>query len=148
MPTRHEIRRLAIQALYQLDIRGQGDAQVIREDLASDSSSTGAGPQAFDLAMAAWDRRDQIDALVSQLAPHWPTHRQPPLDRAILRLAGHEITAARVPARVAINEAVVLAKQFCAEQSPGFINGVLDKMARRFDPNRLAGVPVTPASGS
>ena len=71
-----------------------------------------------------------------QLAPDWPTHRQPPLDRAILRLAHYEMTSGHAPIKVAINEAVELAKNYCAERSPPFINGVLDKMARCLEGER------------
>ena len=53
------------------------------------------------------------------------------MDRAILRLAYHEITTGRVPVKIAINEAVELAKQFASEESPPFVNGVLDKMHRQ-----------------
>ncbi len=58
-------------------------------------------------------------------------NRQPPVDRAILRLAYHELTSGHAPPKVVINEAVELAKKFGAEQSPAFINGVLDKLARQ-----------------
>ncbi len=132
MPTRHHIRCLAMQALYQLDLRGDQDAHAIRLGLEEQDPS---GPpeacrEAFELAQAAWASHSEADALASRLAPHWPTHRQPPLDRAILRLAYYEIATRRVPIKVAINEAIVLAKQYCGESSPGFINGVLDKMPR------------------
>ena len=73
---------------------------------------------------------DRSDEKATALAPDWPTHRQPPVDRAILRLAYYEMTSGHAPVKVAINEAVELAKQFGSEQSPPFINGVLDKLAR------------------
>ena len=131
MSKRHETRRLAMQVLYQLDLRCQDDAEAIRMGLSDDRHASENCQEAFELALAAWADRAQADASVSELAPQWPTHRQPPLDRAILRLACYELATGRVPNGVAINEAVVLAKQFCSEQSPGFINGVLDKVARR-----------------
>jgi len=135
MSKRHEIRRLAMQVLYQLDLRGQDDAQTILENLPGDKHSPEKCQEAFELAMAAWVDRAQSDASICKLASQWPTHRQPPLDRAILRLACYELATNRVPKGVCINEAIILAKQFCSEQSPGFINGVLDKIAReRTDP--------------
>ena len=69
--------------------------------------------------------------LVAELAPQWPTHRQPPVDRAILRLSFYEMASQIVPVKVAINEAIELAKEYGSEQSPSFVNGVLDKMAKR-----------------
>lgn len=131
MPKSHDIRRLAMQVLYQLDLRGQEDAGAIRQGLEGGPDAAGVCAEAFELAMAAWENRAQADALMEQLAPQWPTHRQPPVDRAILRLAYHEIVTGRAPAKVVINEAVELAKQFSSEQAPAFINGVLDKAARR-----------------
>ena len=127
----HEIRRLAMQMLYQFDLRGEEDAQAIRSGLDDEAELNKKDEEAFELASAAWSHRHESDALICDIAPQWPTHRQPPLDRAILRLACYELVTNRVPRGVAINEAVVLAKQFCTEQSPGFINGVLDKLDRR-----------------
>ncbi|MEM6394457.1 MAG: transcription antitermination factor NusB, partial [Planctomycetota bacterium] len=85
---------------------------------------------AAELALAAWANRTEADAAFTKLAPDWPANRQPPVDRAILRLAHHEITTCRVADNIAINEAIELAKTFAAEQSPPFINGLLDKIAK------------------
>lgn len=134
MATRHDTRRLAMQVLYQFDLRGPDDAQTIRQNLEDDSGSGQPVQDAFDLAQAAWDQRSLADTLASELAPHWPTHRQPPLDRALIRLAYYEMKAAHAPPRVVINEAIVLAKQYCSKQSSGFINAILDKMAKRLHP--------------
>ena len=73
----------------------------------------------------------------TSLAPKWPTHRQPAVDRAILRLAYHEMKSGRTPIKVVINEAVELAKGYCSKESPPFINGVLDKMARQIQSPQL-----------
>ena len=120
-----------MQVLYQLDLRGEEDLPLIAEGLADGPDELPVQEAALELARAAWSRRGEADALVSELAPDWPTHRQPPVDRAILRLAFHEMVSGHAPVKVAINEAVQLAKQFCSEQSPAFINGVLDKIAKR-----------------
>ena len=122
-----------MQLLYEIDMRGEQDVESIERELADDAfDSAEVCARAFELAQAAWHDRQAADVAMTQLAPDWPTHRQPPLDRAILRLAYHEMTSGRTPAKVAVNEAVELAKQFCSEQSPAFINGVLDKIARQF----------------
>ncbi len=131
MLKRSDIRRLAMQALYQFDMRGEGDRDAILDSLRNDSDDRESAEQAFQLAEGAWLLRGEADALSTELAPDWPTYRQPPIDRAILRLAFHEIKIGHAPAKVAINEAVDLAKTFCTENSPSFINGVLDKMAKR-----------------
>lgn len=131
MPHRRDIRRLAMQVLYQFDLRGGGDAQAILEGLNDGPDAEEVRGPAFALASEAWATRLDADRLVRELAPAWPTHRQPPVDKAILRLAHHEMVSGRAPLRVVINEAVELAKTFSGEASPAFVNGVLDKLAKR-----------------
>lgn len=125
-----DVRRAALQALYQLDARGD-DAQTqqhIRESLEGSPGGESVHERGFALAVAAWQHREQTDALVADIAPDWPTHRQPVVDRSLLRLAVYEMMHGRTPPKVAINEAVELAKEFSTERSPMFINGVLDKI--------------------
>jgi hypothetical protein len=81
--------------------------------------------------------------------PDWPSRRLAPIDRAILRLAHFEMTSGRTPPKVAINEAVELAKAFSTEKSPAFINGLLGKVLKRLlrgggreDPPTPQAVPV------
>jgi N utilization substance protein B len=130
MPKRRDIRRLAMQVLYQIDTIGLLDREVILDGIDPDYDGPEVCVQAVDLALEAWACHDGADKEVAQLAPDWPTHRQPPVDRAILRLAYYEMSSGRSPVKVAINEAIELAKQYGAEQSPAFINGILDKLAK------------------
>jgi len=123
-----------MQALYQIDVRGEADREAVRESVRGDTDDRAAADEAYALAEAAWHSRKEADEKATALAPDWPTYRQPPVDRAILRLAWHEMASGRTPVKVAINEAVELAKAFCTEQSPAFINGVLDKMAKDVKP--------------
>lgn len=153
MATPRDIRRLALVVLYQLDARAGEDANLIREsvdevinksldeDLKDDEGTlflTPAEPfrekergEAFDLAVAAYDARDDADNEFEALAPDWPPRRQAAIDRAILRLAHFEMTTARTPPKVAVNEAVELAKAFSTDRSPAFINGLLGKVLKR-----------------
>ncbi len=73
----------------------------------------------------------EADAEFSRLAPAWPSHRLAAVDRAILRLAHFEMSSGRTPPKVAVNEAVELAKEFGTDRSPAFVNGLLDKVLRR-----------------
>ena len=130
MPKQTDIRRLAMQALYQIDVRGCDDRTAVLEGMQEDFKVAGFADEAFTIAEAAWQVHGEIGLLSTHLAPEWPTYRQPPLDRAILRLAYYEVTSGKTPDKVAINEAVELSKNFCAEQSPAFVNGVLDKVAK------------------
>ena len=131
---RRDVRRLAMQVLYQMDVTTQRDRQTIIDGLDDKFDNPRVREQGTDLAMAAWAGHEVADTKVAELAPEWPTHRQPPVDRAILRLAYHEITSGHAPVKVAINEAIELAKQYASEQTPAFVNGVLDKLAKTLDP--------------
>lgn len=120
----------------------------LAEELDAEHDSAPTRKFAAELALAAWAVHPAADEQVAALAPDWPTHRQPPVDRAILRLAYYEITSGHAPAKVAINEAVELAKQYCAENAPAFINGILDKLARQVptDDADEPSAPPTPPS--
>ena len=122
-----------MQLLYQLDLRGEEESdQILSSAGEGHPDDDLPGPEAVELARAAWAAHRLADERVSEMTDQWPTHRQPPIDKSILRLAIHEMDEGLPPA-VAINEAVELAKRFGAEQSPAFINGVLDKIASRRD---------------
>ncbi len=128
---RRDVRRLAMQVLYQMDVTGVRDRQAIIDGLDDGFDNPQVREQGTDLALAAWANHKEADCQTAELAPEWPTHRQPPVDRAILRLAYHEITTGHAPVKVAINEAIELAKHYASEQSPAFVNGVLDKLAKQ-----------------
>ncbi len=127
-----EIRRLAFQALYQLDARGGRDAEDVRAWL---EEAEGFRPaereRALALALRAWEHRAEADRLTAELAPDWPAHRQAAVDRTILRLAHEEMVRGDAPPKAVVNEAVELAKEFSTERSPAFVNALLDKVLKR-----------------
>jgi N utilization substance protein B len=134
MATPREIRRLAFQTLFQLDARGGAtpDAQSIRDSLTNaEGFSENERQKAFDLAAGAFEHRDEADRELETLAPTWPAHRQAAVDRAILRLAHYEMASGKTPPKVAVSEAVELAKEFSTDRSPAFVNGLLDKVLKR-----------------
>lgn len=128
---RRNVRRLAMQLLYQFDLGGESEEQAVLAGLEGTHDAPQVRRDAFHLAREAWDVRADADRRIAELTPEWPTHRQPPVDRAILRLAAYEIASGYAPLKVAINEAVELAKRYAGEESPAFVNGVLDKLARQ-----------------
>ncbi len=73
--------------------------------------------------------RAELDALLAARAEHWSLHRMAVTDRNVLRLGAYEILFSGTPSRVAINEAVELARRFGSRQSGQFVNGVLDHVA-------------------
>lgn len=140
---RRPTRELALQILYLIDARQQDaddavEIALAQPVLADDETDALAQPltdeqkqRAAHIAREAHAMRRRADDLASELAPTWPTSRQPAVDRAILRLAFYEMAVGVTPPKVAINEAIELAKRYSTERSPAFINGVLDKMMRR-----------------
>ena len=135
-------RRCALQVLYQMDAIDLteklpfAEEQRIRNALVEGGSSDEARDLGVELAKGAWADRVRCDALVEPCTPEWPTHRQPMIDRNILRLALHEIAVADVPPKVAINDAVELAKEYGGEKSPGFVNAVLDRIWKAVEPKQ------------
>ncbi len=140
---RRQIRELALQALYQYELRGEVDAEQIALSVQDAPQPPELRQRALEIAKLAWATRDGADAMATELAPDWPTHRQPVVDRSILRLGYYEIASGLTPPAVAINEAIELAKTFGGERSPAFVNGVLDKMAQRL---RESAAPKPPAA--
>ena len=120
-----------MQVLYQIDMTGELDRDEILSTIDDEFDTPTNCTQAVDVALRAWVTHGTSDEQIGLLAPDWPTYRQPPVDRAILRLAYYEISSGMTPPKVAINEAVELAKVFASENSPAFINGVLDKLAKK-----------------
>jgi N utilization substance protein B len=131
MKRREQARQIALQALYQLDVR--------REDLSAEMveflRESTKDPEVYffsrRLTEGAWGWRAEADRLIGQAAEHWRLERMAVLDRNILRLAAYEISQCPdIPYRVAIDQAIELAKRFSAAESAAFVNGVLDKILR------------------
>ena len=126
-------RRVAIQALYQLDNGGPQDEslvsdEAIREFIEADDISEKIFEEGLSLAKMTWSHREAADTDLTPLTPEWPLHRQPVVDRNLLGLAWYEMNEAGTPPKVVISESVDLAREFSTEQSPSFINGVLDRL--------------------
>jgi N utilization substance protein B len=138
-----DIRRCALQALYQFDAGNAAAPALVRESLAGSPGDEHVHEKGFELATLAWEFREAADAAIVALTPEWPIYRQPIIDRNILRLAHYEMTSGRTPPKVAINEAVELAREFSTERSPTFVNGVLDKIYRSMRPDSDAGASLT-----
>ncbi|MFT3787835.1 MAG: transcription antitermination factor NusB [Tepidisphaeraceae bacterium] len=128
-----QVRELALQALFAFDAQQDSSPeladQVIREQAGDDAATR----KAIQYASGAWEQRKQADEWAQRLAPQWPTHRQPAVDRALLRLAIWEMTNTDTPAKVVIDESIELARQFSTENSPAFVNGVLDAVFKEVE---------------
>lgn len=132
---------MAFQVLYELDARNGGDADEVRGSIDEDEKLKPAEREkVFALASQAWAHRAEADAAMLKLAPDWPAHRQPVVDRSILRLAFYEMTRGGAAPKMVINEAVELAKTFSTERSPAFVNALLDKVMKSLSAGAAAGV--------
>ncbi len=132
MKARRKARAVALQALYELDCASHPVDEVIACRLEEQPLSDEGGEFARQLIVGVISRKAVLDELIHKHAPEWPLDQIAILDRNILRIAIYElIVDDSVPIKVAINEAVELAKTFGAESTPRFINGVLGTLAAR-----------------
>lgn len=140
-----------MQALYQFDAR-INDQNPDDSEIALSVQDSPLDDEAKELAMQfarqAWAAHGQADELINSLSDNWPTHRQPVVDRSILRLAFYEIASGLTPPRVVMNESIELAKSFGGEKSPAFINGVVDKMSKRITRDGISIATDKPAVNS
>lgn len=127
---RHKARIVALQALYEVDSVGHGVAEVLDRLLAEEWLPEESGAFVRELVQGVIQNKETIDSHIKGFAPAWPLEQIPVVDRNILRLAIFEILLDnKVPVKVAINEAVELAKAFGSDNSAKFVNGVLGSVS-------------------
>lgn len=160
MNVRREGRELAFRAAYQADVTGEaphrclqeilggggeGEGEEDREDEGPEGNSrggraesSGGEARAFATVLVAEleQHRDAVDAIVSKTATNWPLRRMAATDRSVLRLAVVELLHhAETPTRVALDEAIEIAKKYGSETSGAFVNGILDRIAHEARPS-------------
>ena len=125
------MRRCALQAMYQLDAGQSSDAALVgmsQGETDADHAPASDIERGIALAALAWEFHDDADREVATLAREWPPHRQPVVDRNLLRLGWYELRHSSEPPRKIVSDAVELAKEFGTADSGKFVNGVLDKI--------------------
>ncbi len=128
--SRRRARALALQALYEIDSVGHKAEEILDRLLAEQPLSEENNSFVRELVSGVIQNRENIDQSIIKFAPAWPLEQIPLIDRNILRLAIFEILLDnRVPIKVAINEAVELAKNFGGDSSARFVNGVLGSVS-------------------
>ena len=133
---RHRGRVAALQLLYQREVGGAAGAELdeaVRRYWVEHPAPEARQVFATTLLQGTVEALDRIDPLIESAADHWRLSRMAAVDRTILRLAVCELLAAVTPPAVVIDEALELAKRFSGEQSPSFINGVLDAVKRTLE---------------
>jgi N utilization substance protein B len=127
MTARRRARLAAVQALFELDFQDRPAAEVIAERLADTSLNETNRAFARELVQGVLHHKEAIDGHIAEAAPQWPLEQIAHVDKNILRLAIYELMFEdnSTPAKVAINEAIELARLLGSATSPRFVNGVL-----------------------
>jgi transcription antitermination factor NusB len=129
MRKRTQARELALQLLYQLDLRGEEILSEIEAYLSDPAGDKEINLFAKDLLFGYWERRDLIDRKIEEVAKNWQLKRMAAIDRNILRLATYELLFRDdIPPLVSINEAIDIAKKYSTKNSGPFVNGILDNI--------------------
>lgn len=135
-------REMAVQSLYQLemtDVTPEQAVDMIVSESNQEENEIGLKPEharamhehVLEWVRDTWKNRDEIDALLARYLKGWQVDRLSRVDRQVLRLACYEMAfRTDVPPKVAINEAIILAKHFGTDESGKFVNGVLGQMLR------------------
>ncbi len=137
VPTpRRKARAVALQVLYEIDGASHPEDQVLETRLASERVSESAEGFVRTLVRGVLENQDFIDDKIAGFAPAWPISQMALVDRNLLRIAIFEMVMMRgeTPPKVAINEAVELAKVFGSDSSPRLVNGVLGSVMETVEP--------------
>lgn len=130
MGVRREGRELALQLLYALDLNPMKMQETLRLSRENSRSAEHVRIFAEELATGVMANRDAIDEMIAGTSKNWAISRMAKVDLNILRLAVFELVfRSDIPRNVTINEAIEVAKKFGTEDSPAFINGILDEVA-------------------
>ena len=139
MGIRRSSRELALKFLYQSEFNEGHSEELLTQFIDQVASKDGVGDYMRELVKAIFNHRDEIDSAIQKYSEHWALDRMTLIDRNILRMGVCELVYLdSVPPKVAINEAVEIAKKFGNDDSPDFINGVLDHIFKD------RGISITP----
>ena len=135
MRKRTQARELALQLMYQLDLRGDEILDEVNESLAPGAGDPEMLDFARELIHGCREKRAEIDRQIEEVAKNWQLKRMAAIDRNILRLATYELLYREdIPPLVTINEAIDIAKKFSTKNSGPFVNGILDNIRLRAAP--------------
>ena len=132
MKVRRRARSVALQTLYELDFTDHDPKSALLARLNDRPLPDSAYSFALSLVLGVHSYKSYLDFVVGELAPEWPIDQIAAVDRNVLRVAIFELLfEPQTPPKVAINEAVELAKLFGGESSPRFVNGVLGSLVSK-----------------
>lgn len=125
---RHKAREVALQMLFQKDLNTDVSPDLIREQIQEALEDERLSRFAWSLFAGVTESLKVIDAKIEAVASNWSVERMPTTDRNAIRLGAFELLYTDTPPRVAIDEALELAKSFGSANSSAFVNGVLDRL--------------------
>lgn len=135
MGSRREGREHAVQALYAVELHPDSPREAVRLFLEAHPCSGSARKFASGLLDGILTSRERLDAMISEKSTNWSIARMSKIDLCIIRLAAYELIFREdIPFSVTINEAIEIAKKYGSEESPAFVNGILDEIARTLPP--------------
>ncbi|MEK7149591.1 MAG: transcription antitermination factor NusB [Patescibacteria group bacterium] len=138
MATRHLIRSIVLQSLYEWDFYNKKEdfVKALERNIQEFGSGIDEPEFAWRLANGVIEHLKEIDEIIRKAAPQWPLEQLPVVDRNVLRIGLYELIyadRAETPEKVAINEAIELAKNFGGESSGKFINGVMGTVYKEME---------------
>ena len=128
MPRRSDARRVVLQMLYLIDQNPDADVRRVRESIEEELKRDDLVDFAWAVFLGVRDRREDLDQRIRKAAHNWRIERMAPTDRNIIRMGIYEIEFVQTPAPVVLNEMIELAREFGTENSPAFVNGILDRL--------------------
>lgn len=132
MKPRTRARSVALQALYEIDIAGHLPGIVTQQRLEEAQLGEELSEFAREIILGVWPMVETLDKFIAEHAPEWPLEQVATIDRNIIRISLWEFSIfEKTPIKVAINEAVELAKVFGSDSTPRFVNGVLGSLSNK-----------------
>lgn len=132
MKPRTRARSVALQALYEIDIAGHPPGEVLQERIEEAELDENLAKFCRAIVLGIVPIVNELDSFIAVHAPEWPLEQVAIIDRNIIRIALWEFAIySKTPIKVAINEAVELAKSYGSDSTPRFVNGVLGSLATR-----------------
>jgi len=129
MGKRRSSRELALKFLYQFELNGGDLDEQIKLFLERNSSQEDVANFMKELVVSLIDKMEEIDEIIQKFSDHWILDRMTVIDRNILRMGACELLFNfSTPPKVVINEAIDIAKKYGNDDSPEFVNGILDKV--------------------
>ena len=132
MKSRTKARYVALQVLYECDLTGHSAVGALEERLVDEELDDSLADFSRQIVRGVLPISEKLDGFIAEHAPDWPMDQVAVVDRNIIRIALWEFAVENcTPVKVAINEAIELAKMFGSDSTPRFVNGVLGSLANR-----------------